>query len=435
MIFLQYLLVFFEETFKSLIMNNVKTFFTSLVVVLMIGCSDDSNDDSPTVDQTVDFTVTVENIGTAKDYFSTGTIDGLTMPGGEVSFTFNAAVGHYLSFATMYVQTNDLFLGPSENGFALYDTDGNAIIGDITHMIDLWDAGTEVNEEPGVGPNQAPRQAGPDTGADENGVVKLIADVGDGYTYPMVSELAEVILGHDGGTEFTLTIRNISNNSAIPSPFAPGIWVVHSGSQTPLFVVGEAASSGLEDIAEDGDNTISNMELSEISGLNVPFSPGAFAVNEQVFVTGEAATMAFENVAEDGDPSGYANLFNTPDGSSAPAPIFFGESYSFSFSADPGDVLSWATMFIQSNDWVVGGNNIALFNNGSPITGDVTAAMAIYDAGTEVDEYPGAGPNQAPRQAGPNTGMDENGMVALETNLPANVPALEDIIRITITVN
>ena len=177
------------------------------------------------------------------------------------------------------------------------------------------------------------------------------------------------------------------------------------------------------------------MELSENSGLNVPFSPGAYAINEQVFVTGEAATSAFEAIAEDGDPSSYANAFNTPDGASSPAPIFFGESYSFTFTAQSGDVLSWATMMIQSNDWVVGGNNIALFENGAPVSGDVTALMAIYDAGTEVDEYPGAGPNQAPRQAGPNTGMDENGVVELENTIPANVPALADMIRITITAN
>ena len=146
------------------------------------------------------------------------------MPGDEVSFTFNAAPGHYLSFATMFVQTNDGFLAPSENGFALYDMDGNAITGDVTDSIDLWDAGTEVNEEPGVGANQAPRQSGPDTGMVENGVVKLISDSGDGYTYPMVAETAEVTLTHDGGTEFTLTINNISDMSTLPTPYSPGVW-------------------------------------------------------------------------------------------------------------------------------------------------------------------------------------------------------------------
>ena len=55
----------------------------------------------------------------------------------------------------------------------------------------LWDAGTEVNEEPGVGLNQAPRQAGPNTGMTENGIVKM---VNDGYTYPAVSEVIRVTI-------------------------------------------------------------------------------------------------------------------------------------------------------------------------------------------------------------------------------------------------
>jgi len=37
----------------------------------------------------------------------------------------------------------------------------------------LFDAGTEKNEEPGVGPNQAPRQKAPNTGDAENGKVHL----------------------------------------------------------------------------------------------------------------------------------------------------------------------------------------------------------------------------------------------------------------------
>jgi hypothetical protein len=44
------------------------------------------------------------------------------------------------------------------------------IAGDITSQILLWDAGTEVNEEPGLGPNQAPLQPAPNTGPVEHGV-------------------------------------------------------------------------------------------------------------------------------------------------------------------------------------------------------------------------------------------------------------------------
>lgn len=379
------------------------------------------------------FTVTIENVGTPRMYFDSGTI-GFIMPGQSASYTFHAGSGHYLSLATMFVQSNDLFFAPEEAGLALYDAMGNAVTGDVTSSILLWDAGTEVNEEPGVGPNQAPRQAGPDTGVDEGGTVQRLSNVNDGFTYPAVADQLQVILEHDGGTEFTLTLNNISDMSGIASPLAPGVWVVHSGNQTPVFMEGMPASPGLEDIAEDGDNSISDMELSENSGFVTPFAPGAFAVNEMVFQTGAPSTAAFEDLAEDGDPSGYTDIFNTPVGASAPGPIFPGQSYSFTCEAVDGDVLSLATMLIQSNDWVIGGNGLALFENGMPVTGDITAQLAIYDSGTEVDEYPGAGPNQAPRQTGPDTGVDENGMVMLEGAIPANVPQVSEMLRVTLSV-
>ena len=76
----------------------------------------------------------------------------------------------------MFVASNDWFFAPGEKGIALFDEEGNPIRGDVTDQIRLWDAGTEVNEEPGVGPNQAPRQALPDTGEEENAVIREVKD-------------------------------------------------------------------------------------------------------------------------------------------------------------------------------------------------------------------------------------------------------------------
>ena len=115
---------------------------------------------------------------------------GPLTPDNAYEFSFVARPGDRLSFATMYVQSNDLFLAPGETGIALF-TDDQPISGDITAQIDLWDAGTEVNEEPGVGENQAPRQAGANTGADEGGVVRL---VDDGFTYPAVADIVRITI-------------------------------------------------------------------------------------------------------------------------------------------------------------------------------------------------------------------------------------------------
>jgi hypothetical protein len=112
-------------------------------------------------------------------------------PGDAYVFTITAMPGDRLSLATMFVQSNDLFFAPAEAGIALFDSSGNPESGDITGMVLLWDAGTEVNESPGIGPNQAPRQAGADTGDTENGTVK---QVNDGYPYPDVDQVVRITL-------------------------------------------------------------------------------------------------------------------------------------------------------------------------------------------------------------------------------------------------
>ena len=73
-----------------------------------------------------------------------------------------------LSFATMFVPSNDLFFAPDENGIPLFDETGMPKAGDATQYLMLWDAGTEENQEPGVGANQAQRQSGPNTGNDND---------------------------------------------------------------------------------------------------------------------------------------------------------------------------------------------------------------------------------------------------------------------------
>ena len=84
-------------------------------------------------------------------------------------------------FATMFVQSNDLFYAPSEDGIALWDDAGNRISGDVTDQIMLWDSGTEENQAIGMGADQAPRQSGANTGAaDEDNTVRIV--MGDGHS-------------------------------------------------------------------------------------------------------------------------------------------------------------------------------------------------------------------------------------------------------------
>src|SRR5262249_37687367 len=74
--------------------------------------------------------------------------------------------------ARVFAQPQHLLSAPGEEGIALCEASGKQIRGDVTSQILLWDAGTEVNEEPGLGPSQAPLQPAPNTGPAEHGVVR-----------------------------------------------------------------------------------------------------------------------------------------------------------------------------------------------------------------------------------------------------------------------
>lgn len=113
------------------------------------------------------FKVTIENVSETYDFFQSGVFNtpdgadspGPLLPGSSYSFSFYASKGHKLSFATMFVKSNDLFYAPSHEGLDLFNGN-NPVTGDITSAIILWDAGTEVNEEPGNGPNLPLNQPG-----------------------------------------------------------------------------------------------------------------------------------------------------------------------------------------------------------------------------------------------------------------------------------
>ena len=223
------------------IYRNIMKKITVLIVLCMLGAS-------VSWAQSQRFKVTIDNVGAElpvlkKGIFNTpigATDPGPIGPGESYEFSFTAGPGNYLSLATMFIQSNDLFYTFPGSGLALFDDMGNPVTGDVTSDILLYDAGTEVNEEPGVGANQAPRQSGPDTGTDEGGVLGRISDgtMGrGGYTYPNVADVIQVVIAHDGGTEFTVTISNVSSEGDLTTstgsetiPLSPGIWVVHSNA-------------------------------------------------------------------------------------------------------------------------------------------------------------------------------------------------------------
>ncbi len=416
-----------------------------LSLFAFFACTDNTGSTGPDV-KSAKFDVTIKIIAPAKYFPSSGVFNtpvgasapAAIFPGGAYEFTFDAAPGSKLSFATMMVQSNDFFYAPAEAGIALFDQSAAALSGDITDQLMLWDAGTEADQEPGLGADQAPREAGPNTGAaDANNTVRPAADTFGNL--PSVSSVIKATLTANSATNFTVRISNVSDSTTLSTsdgksvavPLSPGVFVVHS-ADGPLFTNGQMnGENGLEGIAEDGNPAPLGSYLADNTGLTIILSPGAYAVHtgaDPFFTSGMADRgKGLENIAEDGDPSmqntalasatGIATngVFNTPVGAAGAGPLTPGGSYTFSVNAQEGDYLSLVSMFVQSNDlfYAPDGKGIALFDNGTALSGDITSKIMLWDAGTEVNEKPGFGLNQAPRQAGANSGTTENGTVHL----------------------
>jgi hypothetical protein len=209
------------------------------------------------------------------------------------------------------------------------------------------------------------------------------------------------------GTTFTIKVENVSkgevlelsNGKTAPFVSAPVLWTLHTGSINPIFVAGQAdAGKGLETLAETGNP--SPLEKS-LDG-----APGVVAVG-----------------ADD-----------RPVGSEAGGPIAPGQSYQFELTAAPGQTLSLAWMFGQSNDLFYSNDRpIALFNAaGKPVAGDMTLQLALWDAGTELNEEPGLGPNQGPRQKTPDAGIAEHQGIA-HVHDRFSYPRTTGVLRLTIT--
>jgi hypothetical protein len=208
-------------------------------------------------------------------------------------------------------------------------------------------------------------------------------------------------------TRFTITVDNISkgevlklsNGKTAPFVSAPVLWAVHTGSANPIFTGGQFdAGKGLEALAETGNPEPLTKSLPGTGGI----------------VTIGAAAM--------------------PVGGTAAGPIGPGKGYSFEVEAAPGQALSVAWMFGQSNDLFYSNDRpIRLFDaSGKPVHGDMTAQLSLWDAGTEVNEEPGLGPNQGPRQKTPDAGVPEHQAVA-HVRDKFSYPKTEGVLRMTIT--
>lgn len=216
-------------------------------------------------------------------------------------------------------------------------------------------------------------------------------------------------------TSFQVTIENISQPQTVVTdramgtvPLSPPAYAVFTGDD-PMFEPGDRANEGTARIAEDG------------------------------FAEAMLAILASDNDVK------TSNVATSPGGPDDGPAVFSGESVTFNVSAQPGDKFQFETMFVQSNDWFYAFDDggLELFDGSTPVAGDVTGRVAIYDAGSEEDTAPGTGPTMLPgpvqkpvqEATASNFGTDEDVDIENARTRHPNftIPANNTVIRVTVT--
>jgi len=194
----------------------------------------------------------------------------------------------------------------------------------------------------------------------------------------------------DTEAEFTITISNLSEGE-FATDLSEGVYYTNNKG-LPLFFPGSFDfGQGLEQLAEDG---ISDELFFNLSRNDLIKSLGRFSRtsgNDQV---------------------------------------------EFVFTASFGDYFNFATMFIESNDafYAYDEEGILLFEaDGSPLNGDITQKVRLWDAGTEENQPPYVGSFQASRQSTNDEGVDTPTQAVRLINDGFIYPDKTSVIKISVT--
>jgi hypothetical protein len=431
----------------------------SVCALALAACAGEPNDELPWVDIDGDgindndptalrnFTLRIENVAPFEIVKSSvqrtrlDKTDGNLGPGEVYEMRFTAGFGHHLSLATMMFESNDWFFGTDPAGIPLY-TNGVPLSGDITHLVKLWDAGTEYDEEPGVGANTGLLQPTRNAGAvDPDRRVRLVPDVallsnGQQFVRPAVSSMIRVTIAQTAERQFTLRLENISTTETLVTSagtrevtVTPVLWVVHCNPNVLFDANVAPRENGIEQLAESGNADTINNSLRLVRGIASPLSRGVYVVHSDgtpLFNEGSTdRSLGMEPIAEDGDPTQLRTsleaglvpfvdshgVFDVPVEATEAGPCHAGQSFEFQFKARPGARLSLITGFSAANDWFISPPDVgmALFNGNLPRWGEITNEFHLYDLGTENDEELDVGANTGTQQRAANTGrIDRN---------------------------
>ena len=364
-------------------------------------------------------TLTVENIVTPKLFVESGSFKNMgespiIQPGQSVSFKFKAGKGQ----ATMYGKSKDWFFASQQPGIKLFNAQGKAMTGDVSSQVKLWDNGTKNDK----------------TGASESNPIMEVKGVD-------ASKLLNVMLSYEEPTsEFTLTIKNTSAGTGNETPFSPGIWAVSTFdgnkllAEKPFFTPGEKSNPEMTDIAQMGKIDKLKMKVEANTGIITGISPVLVVVYQgeknPIYELGKNDPgMGLKDLAQKGNASKLQESLKKMKGVkgiyiAGTAPVGPGQKVMTQYKAGDGDKLAFVTMFGFSNDWFYA-NEQAL---SAKLSGDITNKTALFDSGTGVDQYPGAGNRQALFGGTPQA---ENKPISkVGTTFP--VPPVNKVLKITI---
>jgi hypothetical protein len=402
-------------------------------------------------------TITVENVLESKLLVQSGSFKGtgtppVILPGQSVSFSFSAAKNQRLTFATMYGWSNDLFFAPANPGIKLYNDDGSPITGDVSSQIKLWDNGTRINQAPGMNVTH------PGTAETTIKNVKEVNGSDDfGNTYLPASQLMKLSLAYNGNSTFTITIMNNSGGTTNETPFSPGIWAISyvAGGNLlmpePIYADATPSANGLTNIAEMGDNTVLSNYLTSNTGIFTPLSPVLVVVYKgnanPFYKTGENDRgEGLKDLAQKGNADILAAALRVKPTVKAvyvlkaPSTTVLlpringaaGGKVSQQLQLNPGDKIAIATMYGFSNDWFFATTgddiNLANYKNGS---GDVSANIGLFDNGTAINQFPGAGITQF-NLAGTPLSESKPIQAVPNPNSFTTLPAISNIIKVTL---
>jgi len=425
-----------------------KALKTAAVILAALGMAS-CNDDDSVMTQTS--TISIENVLDSRPLVQSGTFRGQNAPiiasGESVSITFSASKNQRLTFATMYGWSNDLFFAPANPGIKLYNDDGTPITGDVSEQLKLWDNGTRVNVEPGMGITH------PGVAESSPKNIKEVVGVDDyGNTYPAASDMVKLTLTYNNNSMFTLKIENVSGQTNNETALSPGVWAIsyYAGDlllPEPIYSENKATANGLTNIAEAGDNAPMSTYLTGLTGIFTPLSPVLVVVydgseNPYFKIDENDRGEGLKDLAQKGKADALAAALMTKAGVKAvyilkdPNTTVLlpkigttpGAKVSQQLTLSNGDRIAVATMYGFSNDWffATAGNDLDATQKG-----DVTSSIGLYDDGTAINQYPGAGITQfnlagtplaesKPIQAVPNP----NGFTTL--------PAISNMIKVTL---